>query len=157
MKKLSILLLCLVLVGCQDIINFNEDLLLGDMFSGIPLYYGDFRAVQSLSTISLYLGDRIYYEPTNGVQTPAQIFRRRRADCDGYALCWMNIAYIRFGIKTDLCIVKAEGSRRVESGGTDYNHAVVRLPDGRQMDAQSGRIVKYTVKYSYSFDDVFVY
>lgn len=148
MKNCVILGLVLCLTGCAQI----NDIYYSNMFSDIPLYYADYSSIQDVWGIPYYYYDAVKYAITDDLQTPQETLTKGTADCEGYALLYMNIAYIRFGIKCDLVLTNS--GRSIVEGG-DIDHAVIRLPSGIMVNAQTGSIYHGPICYIYSFDEVF--
>jgi len=154
MKKALLLIVAfLSLTSCKQIYDTQQEAYNQKMFSDIPVYYGNFEGLETLEDITPWINSRVTYKETDRVLSPEECIIRGQCDCDGYALLWMNIAYVQFGIECDLILVKDE-SRKIEAGGT-INHALVRLPNGTQIAPQNGEKRNYTVRYSYHFDEVF--
>ena len=147
MKNCVMLGLILCLTGCAQI----NDTYFSARFADIPLYYADYSGIQDVWGIPYYY-DAVKYAITDDLQTPQETLTKGTADCEGYALLYMNIAYIRFGLKCDL-VLTLSGRAIVEGGAVD--HAVIRLPSGIMVNAQTGSIYHGPICYIYSFDEVF--
>jgi hypothetical protein len=155
MKKLYVvfLLTALTVSSCDTLYNEIDDSRFTSMYSDIPLYYGDFSRVLSPCFISAWMRERVTYESTRRVKYPEETLSSGSGDCDCYALLYMNIMYVCFGIKCDLALVNT-GKRHVVAGGK-IDHAVVRLPNGTLISAQSGAVFNGKIRYIYYFDEVF--
>lgn len=153
MKYFSIALMAFMLTGCQQIIDTSANMQYGDDFSGFNLFYGDFSAIDSLWDIPYWMDKYVTFKETTEVLSPKEVMKRGFGDCDGYALLFMNIAYVRFGIKPSLCLV--DYSRAIVDGGY-VNHAIVKV-NGKYYHAQSGQKYTGSIGYEYSFDHVFEY
>lgn len=155
MKKILFsIIICSIFISCDNpVFNNISDYIYEEEFSNIPLYYSDFSEIKNIAQIPLWMKSKISYEKTDEVLSPEEILTRGKCDCDGFAILYMNIAYVRFGIKCSLCIVD-QNSKEIIDGGIG-NHAIVRLPDGTLIAAQTGRVATYDVGYEYDFDDVF--
>lgn len=153
-KIFFIIIVSLIFVSCDNpVFNTISDYIYEEEFSDIPLYYSDFSEIENINQIPLWMKSKISYEKTDEVLSPEEILTRGKCDCDGFAILYMNIAYVRFGIKCSLCIVD-QNSKEIIDGGIG-NHAIVRLPDGTLIEPQNGKIIYYDVGYEYDFDDVF--
>lgn len=156
MKKLTIVALAVVLAGCSlDIDEIRDEFrdgFYGADFSGFSVYYGDFSAVRCMGDIPSWMTARVQYVVTNEIQGPEYTLYRGWGDCDCYAMLYMDIAFVRFGVKCDLALV--DTGRAVVAGGV-INHAVIRLPSGRLVNAQNGTTYTGQIAYVYTFDEVF--
>lgn len=153
MKKIIFVFLAFFFVSCSNIMDGLAESKLSAYFSGIPLCYYDFSSIENIDEIPLWIRSRVSYEITNETLSPEELLKRGKGDCDGYALLYMNIAYIRFGMRCSLCLVDLT-DRKIVNGGS-INHAVIRFPDGTLIDPQNGDVVFFDVGYEYSFSDVF--
>ena len=154
MKKLiGILFVVLALTGCQQVLDEVTDDEYGDRYSNIALYYGDFSSIQNEKDIPLWINSHIRYLASDNLQTLAECMRSGHGDCEEKALMYLNIMYIVFHKKGELCVVSTS-DRKIEGGGQDSNHAVVRY-DGIIIEPATGRPTNYNVHYSYSFDHIF--
>lgn len=156
MKLLSVLATLLLLASCSglsdEIINQYYDGQLSEIFSSIPLTNSpEWSGVATQEEIFQWLHENISYDfDDHTLHTPAEILESRKADCKGYALLYMNMAYICLGQMPDLII---EGERQVVDGGVP-NHAYVR-DNGVYYEPQTGEEVVYPVGYLYTFREVF--
>jgi len=150
---IPVFILSILLTGCQQIYNIAADQQYGNGFSDIPLYYGDFSEIETIDDISSWMRSRVSYRITDTVLSPEEVLDSGYCDCDGYALLYMNISYVRFGVKPSFGLVK-QGKKIVHGGEID--HAVVKL-HGNYINAQSGSLFTGKVGYEYSFDHVFRY
>lgn len=151
--KSSWLLIVLMLSGCQQVYNNIADSVYEAEFSNISLYYGDFSGIKDMNQISFWMRRRVTWKYTRSIQSPKETLERGTGDCDGYALLYMNIAYVLFNVKCDLVLTDLD-DRKIKEGGT-IDHAVVRLPSGKLIDAESGWEYNGPICYIYSFDTVF--
>jgi hypothetical protein len=154
MKKIIIMGLVSLLFSSCSIYNEIGDYVYSYRFSDISLYYGDFSEIESVDKISKWINTKIKYEKTKDILTPEEILQKGKCDCDGYSLLFMNIAYVRFGIKCSLSLVDTKDRKVVEGG--DINHAIVKLPNGILIEPQTGRKVYYDVCFEYTFDEIFI-
>lgn len=152
MRKLAVLLLALTISGCA----FQSDEWIDDalhrQYTGFSLYYGDFSEVYDIDVIPDYMYYRVKYVETDDPQSPEYTLSRGKGDCDCYAILYMNIAFVQFGVKCDLAF--CDTSRQIIEGGK-INHAVVRLPSGEYIGAQSGLPYTGPIGYVLDFDEVF--
>lgn len=154
MKKLiGILLVVVTLTGCQQVLDEVTDDEYGDRYSGISLYYGDFSSIRYESGIAFWINSHIHYQASSHLQTLAECVASGHGDCEEKALMYLNIMYIVFHKKGELCVVSTS-DRKIEAGGQDSNHAVVRY-NGIIIEPATGRPTNYNVHYSYSFDHIF--
>jgi hypothetical protein len=152
MRSLAALFLALALSGCALNPDERIDLELHEVYTGFSLYYGDFSSVRNMSDIPDFMYQRVKYSDTDDPQSPEYTLSRGKGDCDCYAMLYMNIAFVRFGVKCDLAFCDA--SRQIIEGGK-INHAVVRLPSGEYIGAQSGLPYTGPIGYVLDFDEVF--
>jgi len=150
-----ILFLCLILTGCTfESPDESNDSKGERMYSNIPLYYADFGSIYSLDDISDYIGEHVKYKKDIGkdhAQSPQETLTLGTGDCEDLALLFINIAYVTLDIKCDLIRVN---TRKIVEGGRT-THATVLTPDGIIIEPLSGRVVNYTIRYIYFFDDIF--
>jgi len=154
MRKIILLVFVVLLTSCKpyyDSIQEEHNL---KIFTDIPLYLGDFEGVETIADITPWIKRHVIWEATKKVLSPEECLKRGKCDCDGFALLWMNIAYIKFGLKYDLILVLDSDTRKIEEGGK-FNHAIIVSFDGIQIEPQTGRVENYTIKFSYTFDQVF--
>ena len=148
MKRIiGIFILVVSLTSCSDVIGLVEDMTYEGDYSYIPLYYGDFDNIQDTSDIPRWMRSKVQYEVSD-VQSPKETLDKGTGDCDCYAILYMNITYILFDIKCNLVLTN-------NSGGDLVNHAVVRLPSGKMINAQTGTDYNGPTYYEYDFDIVF--
>lgn len=154
MKKLiGILFVVLVLTGCQQVLDEVTDDEYGDRYSNIALYYGDFSSIQNEKDIPLWINSHIRYLASDNLQSLYECVVSGHGDCEEKALMYLNIMYIVFHKKGELCIVDST-DRKIEAGGTDCDHAAVRF-DGVLIEPALGSPADYKVCYSYSFNHIF--
>ena len=124
-------------------------------FTKRTLFKGPFPDVRVPADIVRYLQNHIAFRTVDAVRDPEEIFASGYGDCESYALGYANIAYVQFGIKCDVSVVKYDPALHIEKGTMDVDHAVVRYPDGTIIEPQTGKRKAYEVCYWYSFDEVF--
>ena len=161
MKAWFIIFLVFLFTSCEGFLNYMEevddettDQSIEDTYCHMPLYFGDFSDIDTINDISDWLQYQIDYRYCGEVYTPEQVLTQGFGDCDGFALCWINIAFIRFGVKASLVMVDGDEARKIVKGG-DVSHAIVQLPNGVQIDPQTGWVCDYPIRYIYSFNTVF--
>ena len=153
MKNLILVILAVISLGsCKQMIDYTTDLTMGDRYSNIPLYYGNFYSLKLKEQISCWIDYHVTYKMSNDLQTPEECVASGYGDCEEWALLYLNIRYVQFHEKGELCLV--ESGRTVESGGRTANHAVVRY-GSTLIDPMNGHEVHYNICYSYKFDDIF--
>lgn len=162
MKKIFIIIL--VAIACsscsfdvegkaQEQLDEYRDEQLEKKFTGHTLYYGDFSEIDSIDDIPDYMDRYVDYLKTINAQDPEYTLFIGTGDCDCFALLYQNILFVRFGIKSDLGIVKNTDRHVVEGGRT--NHAVIILEEGTPIHAQSGALFTGAIGYMFTFDEVF--
>lgn len=153
MKNVILVLLVVVsLSGCKQMVDYGTDCAAADRYSNIPLYYNSFWGIDNEAYIPIWMDAFITYRASSDLQTPAECVESGYGDCEEFAIMYLNIMYVMFGKKGELCLV--ESGRTVESGGMSANHAVVRY-GSTIIEPMTGRIAYYEVCYSYAFDDIF--
>lgn len=135
----------------------NYDSELGEKASGhILTYDNDWKTLENFQEIASWISDNVTYKAdiNDTWSNPQVVLDRGYGDCDDFALLFMNIAYIVFGIEMDFVLVFQE-SRTYEQGG-DINHAEVRY-NGDHYCIYSGNKIRYeqACAYSYDFNQVF--
>lgn len=149
MNKIILVIVSVLFFSSCD---FAVDGFFSEIFKDIPLYYGDFTEIENEGQISPWINARVEYKKIGDGQSPKETLRRGEGDCDSFVLLYMNILYVRFGIKSTFCLVVS--GRNIVEGGF-VNHAIIRMPSGRLIEAQQGKMVDYSIGYEYSFDHVF--
>lgn len=159
MKKLLVLLLPLLFISCAQIADNMTDIDLSIKASGHSLYYSDdFNNISSYSDIDNWIGKNITYksESSDVWQNPEETIKKGYGDCEDFAILYMNILYVRFGIKAVLVICDSDKmtARTVVDGG-EINHAILYFA-GKYIDPQTGNEYRlYKVGYKYTFSEVF--
>ena len=152
MRYALLVFAALLLSSCAFNPDESIDRQLHDKYTGFSLYYGDFSEVYHIDCIPDYMHYCVKYSETRKAQSPQETLERGAGDCDCYAMLYMNIAFVRFGVKCDLAF--CDTSREIIEGGK-VNHAVIRLPDGECLNAQSGEPYTGPIGYVLDFDEVF--
>ena len=154
MKKiLGVILVVLTLSSCEQIINYGTDAATGSRYSDMDIYYGPFLGVETEADIPYWMDMHVHYKTNKDtVQSPEEFVSSGYGDCDEFALLYLDIMYVVFRKKGEICIVKS--GRTVEAGGRDYNHTVVRY-GSTIIEPMTGKVAHYEVGYSYAFDDIF--
>jgi hypothetical protein len=153
MKNIILVVLTVIsLSSCKQIVDYGTDLASADRYRHIPIYYNSFWGMTDEAWIPLWMDAHITYTQSSDLQTPAECVASGYGDCEEFALMYLNIMYVMFGKKGELCLV--ESGRTVEAGGRDCNHAVVRY-GSTIIEPMTGREAHYVVCYSYKFDDIF--
>jgi hypothetical protein len=153
MKRFIIVLFAIFsLSSCKDMYNEVTDIYYWNELANLELYYGDFTEVHNDLYISYWISRNIAYKKTDEILSPRNILKRGYGDCNDYAILYMNIMYVRFGKKCSLCLV--DTSRNIINGGK-VNHAIVRLPDGKLIEPQTGFVSRESVCYEYGFNSIF--
>jgi len=154
MKNLiGVMFVVIILTGCQQMVNEAYDTNYSDRYCGFNLYYGDFSSIQNEKDIPLWINSHIRYLASDNIQSLYECVVSGHGDCEEKALMYLNIMYIVFHKKGELCLVDTS-ARTIEFGGEDINHAVVRY-NGVIIEPATGRSVYYTVCYSYAFNHIF--
>lgn len=151
-RVLVIAILVFYLCGCKQIIDYGTDAGTATRYQNTPLYYGNFGGIHAVEDIPYWMNFFISYQASSDLQTPEECLKSGHGDCEEFSLLYLNIRYVVFHEKGELCIV--DTSRTVEAGGTIGDHAVVRY-GSKLIEPQTGEEVYYTVCYSYAFDDIF--
>jgi hypothetical protein len=140
----------------SQIIDTGQDFYNKEQFSEIHVFNFSFPEIKKTEDISTWINKFVKYRNDNRFlcQSPEKTVISGHGDCRDFSVLYMNILYINFGIKSDLCIVDTNEVRKIEKGG-GMDHAIIRLTEGTLIEPQTGQNVFYTVKFSYSFDDIF--
>jgi hypothetical protein len=154
MKAIVPIILAVLFTSCEPMFNSIIDEMNYNNIDGMELYNGDFSDIGEPKDIARWIAKNIGYKYDNGDywQSPKETMNRGTGDCEDMAILYINILYVKFGIKSDLALIQE--SRQVVEGGK-YNHAVVSLPDGRLISAQGGRECHEKVRFIYTFDEIF--
>ena len=159
MKQFLVILVVFFLTSCEQVNAFMDratDQYLKKNYAS-TLYYGDFSKVATEYDVGYYLFRTITYKGeknANFVQSPSVTVSLGTGDCEDFALLYMNILYVNFGIKSDLVFVEHSKMRTVEGGG-EFDHCMVRLANGDIIEPQNGLVYIVDVEYSYKFDEIF--
>ena len=157
MKSVFIMCMVLLLASCDMLLEVDDEVMdeqLEEESCHMPLYFGDFADIDDIEDISTWIQYRVDYRECDPAYTPQQVIEQGFGDCDGFALLWLNIAFVRFNVKASLVMVNSDDERTIKKGG-EVNHAVVQLSNGVQIDPQTGWVCDYPVRYIYSFNTVF--
>jgi hypothetical protein len=153
MKKLKIYLISFILIAPPLSSEINRF----EMPEPVALYYGDFSGIETFQDIAKWLKRNIRYQP-DGLDrwtAPAETIRRGYGDCDDWTLLYMNIAYIKFGLKLDFTAV----NDRYRIGTYPEYEAIHAEPRYKwfQIDIYTGEpITDLTYNYYiYTFDEMF--
>lgn len=152
MKRILALVLVIFTLSSCIISDIQNDMAQAERYSGYELYRADFSRIQDEIDIYYYIKKRVTFRHTDGAAGPAETIERGYGDCEEFTILFLNILYVRFGIKGEMILVNID--RSIENGGK-ANHALVRLPDGRQIEPQTGRWESHMVAYYYTFDEIF--
>ena len=156
MKKIILVLLVLVSVGCSLGDEILDDVFKSHINKSEIYYHVDFDNMRSYMDIVFYLNEHITYKEDafygwdDYWQSPQETFERGYGDCEDFAIAFINIYYVIFGEKCNLVVVW--DSREVVAGGI-INHAIIELNLGGLIDPRSGKAYpKSSVNYRYAFD-----
>ncbi len=158
MKKILLVLIVSGLFMSCNLVYNVIDSVSESIYHGQELYYGDFPEMESFEDIADYLNSNIEYRSEKVpfyASSPKETFTNGYGNCEAFSLAFVNIAYIKMGIKLDLVTLKVE-TRAVVNGGIP-NHTTIFF-NGNVYDVYNGEILpNIEVGYIYYFDDVFVY
>ena len=151
MKNVIVGIMLCLFMGCS-LVNNYYDSEIENLLDGKQLYYGDFEEIKTVQEIGYYLIQKIDYkvDEVEEWSNPEETLNRGYGDCDDYAILYLNILYVRFGIKGSLAVVNH--SREIVNGGIT-NHVVVF--NDKIIEPQNGQEVLYDIGYIFSFDEVF--
>lgn len=153
MKNIVLVILAVIsLSSCKQVMDYGTDCSMRDRYCNIPLYPCNFKQVFNRASIPSWIDYYMDYRESSDLQTPTECMQSGYGDCEEWALLYLNIRYMRFQEKGELCLVQS--GRTVEAGGQSCNHAVVRY-GSTLIDPMNGNEVNYEVCYSYAFDDIF--
>lgn len=152
-------LLIVVLSGC-DINNYAK---IGD---GFELYYTDYSEIETIDDIAPWICDRVTYRSDDSVygedtfQSPKTTLESGYGDCEDFSLVWINIAFIKFGIKADLPMVLMETlpepMQKTRVNGGSFDHVMVYY-NGLVYEPQNDCVYEnVTIEYIYTFDELFI-
>lgn len=149
------LVAALALSSCSAVFDMTMDASNMLKCDGMELYHAGFAEIEEPDDIARWIYANIKYEwdYVDHWQTPKETMDSRTGDCEDMAILYINILYVRFGVKADMALVNDDGRQIVDGGW--YNHAVVALPDGRLISAQGGRLCDESMCFLYTFKDLF--
>ncbi len=158
MKKILLVLIVSGLFMSCDMVYEIHDSLYESAIHGQVLYYGDFPEMESFEDISAYLEANVtYYNDDRDyhISPVEETIKSGKGNCEAFALAFMNIAYIKLGVKCDFVSVDDSGSnqRAVLSGGKT-THSVVSYNNQLYSAYTGQKITDYKAGYIYYFDDV---
>jgi hypothetical protein len=158
MKQFLMLLLAFFFVSCGtalDPFSVANDEMNYKLAEKIHLCSGNWSSINRIEDITPWIKKNLVYksDDINEWDSPAVALARGYGDCEEFCFVFMNIAYVRLGMKFILAGV-LNTERTIKEGGI-YDHFIVILPDGTQYEPQSGHTVQYDIKYSYTFDEIF--
>jgi hypothetical protein len=146
-------LLAVFFVGCSQITDIYCDSQYADVYK-TRIYRGDFSEIKSISDIHKWINARVQYKSDEGenVCSLEETLTSGYGDCEEIARIYLDVLYVRFGIKGDYCLVDF-GDRKIEEGGF-CNHAAIRY-NGTLIEPKSGLQETYKISFSYTFDEIF--
>lgn len=152
MKGIIPIFFILALTSC----SFAGDIYFSEVYKDTPLYYGDFNEVKTRDDICRFIHERVEYRSDfiDSKSSPRETLKNGYGDCEDFSILYLNILYVVFREKGELVLVDSADERTIEKGGI-ITHAIVRLPSGKLLEPQTGKIVDYPIGYSYVFDDIF--
>jgi hypothetical protein len=150
-RLLVVLFVSMFFTGCQQA-NDLKDQYYKEVYR-TSIYYGDFSQIKKVDDIPWWIRQHIQYHEDVGedIVPLAETVERGYGDCEERALMYLNILYIKFGIKGEFCMV--DSSRSVGEGGY-FDHAIVRV-NGVLIEPKYGTVVYAPIAYYYSFDEIF--
>lgn len=155
MKKILVFLL-VVFIFSSCSFDVMQDSYIKKLIGYQELYYHpDFDSLDSYRKISDYIQKKVSYDYDDNhedIKNPYDTLTSGKGSCADYAVLFMNIAYYGMGIKMNLVIVNTN-QRLVVEGGT-INHSVVSYQN-EIIEPQNGTYVNYSIRYIYTFDEVF--
>ena len=162
MKKIVLVLLVVLISGCHMV--YMEDKSLSTIndkkfhihLSNIELFYIEVD-IHSLEDIGTFMQENIVYKSDGDEDvwsTPEDTYKRGYGDCEDLALLFINMAYTHLDLKFDLVLVDMDERLIIE--GDEVNHAEASF-NGESYSIWSGRPYpnQITIRYLYSFDDIF--
>jgi len=146
---MKIFLVVLLITSCSLYEPYEYD------FDKSDLYYDDYSGINSYCDIGTWMNDRVEYIADrygDDWASPVETIERGYGDCEDFARLFLNILFIRFGIKGNMVLV--ETTRTYVNGG-DVNHAYVEI-DGKMYESQYGwRVDKIKVGWRYTHNELF--
>lgn len=153
-RKLAIGVLIIWLTLTSPPLGF-ADINRPEMRNKYNLYYGNFEGITDFKTLSVWIKKNVEYknEYPDRWSDPRAVVSRGYGDCDDYALLYLNIAYILWGVELDFVAVNNLNRQDPE---IEPNHAEIRYR-WNNYDIYTGeRIDEVTyIHYMYEFDELF--
>jgi len=119
------------------------------------LFYGNFNEINSFEDIAEWIGKNVRYanEYVDHWDDPKVTVLRGYGDCDDYAILFMNIAYVRWGIELDFVAVNRHDR---QATNLEPDHAEIRY-GWNTYSIYTGRPIKDItyIYYMYTFDEMF--
>ncbi len=170
MKKaiITLILTITLLNSCdvQYIQDRTSDLFYERTLTADLYYSDDFNNIVSELFVSTYINHVAYVEYAKdiieGTKQPKKTLESKKGDCEDFAVLYLNILYVRFGIKGSIILVDDvkfkehhRNTRAIREGG-EISHAMIKV-NGVIIEPQNGRVYRgyYPIGYEYSFDEVF--
>lgn len=152
-KLIIIVLFILLFIGCdmmQDTYNYSK-------FDTMELHHDDYTDIDNYIEVSQWINDRVQPRPdkVDVWSAPATTISRGWGDCDDFSILFLNIVFIRFGIKGNLIALDYDNMYRTVVEGGSINHIIVEI-EGRYYDPFTG--LEYNVSkvgYIYIFNELF--
>jgi len=170
MKKVIIFIVILNIIGCnlkpdngtsyQNVtIGFNKDesinISILHKLDPMKLYDSPaFHKVREIKDIHTFIKQYLEYRPvaSDTWATPKEVLERKWGNCAELSILYMNILFLKFGIKTNFVLVLVDTRKIVEGGKAD--HAIIELGN-KTFEPLTNSFIEYPIKYKYSFDGVF--
>lgn len=156
MKKISLLVIISCLSFSCSLYNDISDSVYSSRIKKVAVYYHeDFEDLHILNDIIKYIQTHVKYASEEGDtwSTAEETLTRGYGDCEDFAILFMNIYYVVFGVESEMVLVD---NRKIEEVKEGYvNHALVRLDNGKIISPRGGFTDITPVGYSYSFDELF--
>ncbi len=157
MKKIMVVILIVVMMGCNLVVgdDFNDGVNLRKIQKTDLIYMEEWEELENWQDIVMWIWCHVYYssdgENKDTWNTPLETLNRGKGDCEDFVLLFMNIYYVRFGVKLDMAALDA--NKRIKVNGGYFNHAEVLFKDGRTLCVLRGSFGQgQSISYRYEFD-----
>ncbi len=156
MKKIVSVMLIIVMMGCNLVVgdDFNDGVNLRKIQKTNLIYMEEWEELENWQDIVMWIWAKVYYSPDGEKDiwsTPLETLNRGKGDCEDFVILFMNIYYVRFGVKLDMVVL--DMNKRTKVNGGYFNHAEVLLEDGKTLCVQIGGLGQgQSISYRYEFD-----
>jgi len=160
MKNILIFICSLMVLGC----DYYDDFSYSNMFAGKKLYdCTDFKEIDSIVYVDKFLSYKGFYYEEDVIgycKNPEETYISRCGDCEDFAVLFLNIGKIKYNLEGSILLIDTN-SKMIQEGGY-ANHTLILFNNFIYDPGNFCKIICsmddfiYPIKYSYSFDEIFI-